>query len=176
MVFLMKINWGENALFYCNVRIISNIVVAVTLAVLSLIVSYQLNKLTSDFQEAKAQIISVQLNKENSIYYPIYKISFINNNKETITELRDISIFFPDEKSGQDFINNEKQKESINILYSKLNPNDILIKGQEKMISSTFALIASSLVVFALLSYILLGNALYCGFVIFRDIFTIFRI
>jgi hypothetical protein len=167
----------KGALFYCNVRIVSNIVLAVSLAVISLWMSYKFKSiLSNDFLEAKAQIISINLNKEQGIYYPIYKISFKNSkNNQVVTELRDITKFFPDQTSGENFIAQQKNKATLNVFYSEKDPlNDIVIKGQEKFISSTFLLVSLSLVVFAILSYILLGNPIYCGFVIFRDIFTLF--
>jgi energy-converting hydrogenase Eha subunit H len=174
----MKIDWGKSALFYCDVRIISNIVFATTLAVISLALSYKLNTMTKkDFSSTKAKILSVSLNEQKNIYYPIYKISFKNKNNKVVTkDVVNFTLFFTDKELANDFITKEKQKESIEILYSNKNPDDnIIIKGQEKFASSALFIAAISLVIFAILSYILMGNAIYCGFIIFRDIFTIFR-
>lgn len=172
----MKVDLGKSALFYCDVRIVSNIVLAVILAVISLWISFKLNNMKkSNFSSTKAKIISISLNEQQNVFYPVYKVSFKNNNnKEIIKDLPNFTLFFTDSQTANDFITAEKQKESIDILFNL--DNDIIIKGQENFASSAFFMVATSLVIFAVLSYILMGNAIYCGFIIFRDIITMFTI
>lgn len=167
---------GKHAQFYCNVRIVSNITLAVIIAVLSLYFSTKIQSLFSNsLISQKAKILSVDVQKDNFYYYPVYNISFnTKDNTEIKTKLTDITMMFPTKELADNFIEKLSTNE-LDIFYDEQNPKlNLYIKGQEKLVSKALLILAFSLVIFAIISYILLGNSIYCGFVIFRDIFTIF--
>ena len=162
---------------YCKVRISSNIVIFILLAISALYATYNIKK--SVFIKTTGLITSIntEFQEKENVHYPIYTISFTDNLSKINfkTNIKDTKKQLSNNEVN-DFVNQRKNT-PITIFYNTIDPmGNIQLYTPEKSFTSILLSLAFLLLFFAFISYALIDNSIFCGFVIFRDIFSLFTL
>ena len=164
---------------YCRIRIPIGIFFTVFLGVLMLIISYKANAI---FDENKlvstdGKITSSRIVNYRMMYFPELSVKYTVANKEYTHTAVFYQHAFGSKKSAQEFLENTLLQKEIPVYYYPESPEVVVFFVNEiRFMSSFLRYFAIILFFFAGVMFLLKDNPIFCGFTIFSDLLSIFRL